>query len=292
VTIGVGFKCGDGIVIGSDSQITFENSHKYFENKIYDVRTPNWTAVFTFSDDADLMRVFWGKFLKYMEEPEHACPSSSLELMASVESTLGLLESADALSMIGALVVPNKDFLMVASSGRNIWVARDYEYTGIGESSLLRYLARFLCHESAPAYVYTCSQARLLTMYLIYCAKNYVNGCGGPINLRIVHPTGSVDTENGCDDFERRVKEIEDRLAIAGTLSFDLRTTETVLESNWRIVVEKIKTIVPRLGASILLLVLGAFFMLPLGVAKAKMVRGGVNRVFMPSTSRRSAGLR
>ncbi len=37
MTIGIGIKCTDGVVLSSDTQITFPGSHKYYESKIFTV---------------------------------------------------------------------------------------------------------------------------------------------------------------------------------------------------------------------------------------------------------------
>src|ERR1700719_3848454 len=60
VTIGVGIKCTDGIVLCADSQFTFQNSHKFYDTKIYNLhldKRPGWVC-FTFAGDPGLMDMF------------------------------------------------------------------------------------------------------------------------------------------------------------------------------------------------------------------------------------------
>src|ERR1700691_6315771 len=68
VTIGVGFLCEDGIVLCADNQITWPQSHKYYECKIYEHRTNEWSMLNTFSGDPDLVKSFNGKFRDAMSK--------------------------------------------------------------------------------------------------------------------------------------------------------------------------------------------------------------------------------
>lgn len=247
MTIGVGFLCGDGLVIGSDTQITVEGSHKFYESKIYEHRDPSWTVIMNCAGWPDVMRDFWTEFLEKMKSSPQS-PQTCSAIRRAIKEVLQDVPNIEELSILGALCIPNKEWSMVVVSGKNVGDSQEpCEFIGCGDASMLRYLRSIICHPQAPSYSYTCQQARILTAYLVYCAKRYVDGCGGDTHLRILHPNGYWDTENGFTSFEDRVRSIEERLAIASSLSFDLRTKETVLTDNWRVLAELIMQTVPKL---------------------------------------------
>ena len=62
MTIGIGFLCETGIVLCADNQITWPESHKYYECKLYPHATADWTVAMTFSGSPELMKSFNGKF--------------------------------------------------------------------------------------------------------------------------------------------------------------------------------------------------------------------------------------
>jgi hypothetical protein len=70
VTIGIGFKCIDGIVICADTQITVPESHTYYAPKIWDDRDPDnrWSLVFTYAGSPDLMDSFKDKLVQFLRE--------------------------------------------------------------------------------------------------------------------------------------------------------------------------------------------------------------------------------
>jgi hypothetical protein len=51
-----------GIVLCSDTQITFPESHKYYEHKIYPPTNPSWSIAFTYAGSPNLMKMFNLKF--------------------------------------------------------------------------------------------------------------------------------------------------------------------------------------------------------------------------------------
>ena len=62
VTIGIGFLCDAGIILGADNQITWPTNHKYYECKIYRFSFDRCPVAFTFAGNPNLMKMFHGKF--------------------------------------------------------------------------------------------------------------------------------------------------------------------------------------------------------------------------------------
>jgi hypothetical protein len=166
--------------------------------------------------------------------------------MQIVEGVLASMSSAIkaepyGLSTIGALSIPAaNEMLMIKTSNEAVCIARDFECIGAGDSSLLRFLEPLVCCPTGMGYA--AAQARLLSVYLIYQAKRYVDGCGGTTDIRVLWPHGHYDLENGAGrDIEKEIDEIESQLSIATSLSFDARVSASLLEQNWRPVIDQLK---------------------------------------------------
>jgi hypothetical protein len=141
--------------------------------------------------------------------------------------------------MLGALAIPNKEMAMIKTSNETVCIARPYEQIGVGDSALLRFLEKMVCNPTGLHYV--TDQALKLSVYLVYQAKQYIGGCGGATNIRILRPHGHFDILDGATgDSEREIEDIESRLLIAASLSFDTRVPVNTLEQNWRIVIDKL----------------------------------------------------
>jgi hypothetical protein len=245
MTIGVGFRCVDAIVIASDTQVTFGGSHKYYEEKIFEFVGPNysWSAIFNYGGLPDLMRRFAGEF----GDATHQIQITSISDLTNVIKTVFVDRifpsvagfDSEKLSMIGGLCV-NGQLSMIKTRGENLLPARDYEYVGIGDSSLIRFLSRILC--DANHQDFRSEQAALLATYLVYQAKKWVDDCGGETNLRILWPHGHRDLRDGMTkELENNMERIEERLAVAASLSFDRRAPSMIVAQNRDIVIEMLK---------------------------------------------------
>jgi len=63
VTIGIRFFCSDGIVLCSDTQVTWEQFHKDYEHKIKHYgEAEKWIVAFTYSGNPAVRKMFDDKF--------------------------------------------------------------------------------------------------------------------------------------------------------------------------------------------------------------------------------------
>ena len=142
--------------------------------------------------------------------------------------------------MIGALCIHSAEMMMIKTSRDAVCIARDYEYIGFGDSPRLRFLEAMTCEPITGGYA--TEQAFKLSTYLTHQAKMYVDGCGGATQVRILWPGGGLDVRDGlAKEAEREILEIESRLGIAVSMSFDQRVTAKILQDNWQIAIDKLK---------------------------------------------------
>jgi hypothetical protein len=223
VTIGIGFLCEDGVVLCSDTQITYPANHKYYETKLYRHSSRGWYAAFTYSGNPNLMKSFNGKFDGAMKlvPPPYSCA----KIQDAIETVLNLMDVVDSdldgLQMLcGICVAPEFSFLK--TDRKIVCLASGMEYVGVGDSSLLRYLAPLLVQTRD----YTTSQAAMLGNFLVMQAKRYVDGCGGDINGIVLKNDGKALWYSHTDQIEQRLLVLEYMLGRVATCLFDGRFSE------------------------------------------------------------------
>jgi hypothetical protein len=192
MTIGVAFRCEDGIVMCSDTQITWPESHKYYECKIYEHRFEGLTMVNTFSGDPETVKVFNEKFdgaIALIPGPYTAKKVHEL-----IEQVLEFLDNSN-FYMLCAVVIPNAEMRLLRTTGRLVREVENYDYIGAGDSSLLRYLGSLLTEclgrEIGSDYAYH------IACYFVLKAKTFIDGCGGDTNAFIVRPHGHIELRDG-----------------------------------------------------------------------------------------------
>ena len=81
VTIGIGFRCVDGVVLCADNQITFPGSHKFYERKLYQAsgKDNEWQAGFTFAGTLDLMKNFYENFVEAMQDAKPPVEAATIK---------------------------------------------------------------------------------------------------------------------------------------------------------------------------------------------------------------------
>lgn len=185
LTIGVGIKCVDGIVLCADTAITVPGSHKYYQSKLHVIDLLNSTGrvCFTFAGSPDLMNMFRDKFVDAIQTT--AFDPSPMGVRTRIESTLQqiereILNSADrggGLQLLCAISMDN-DLLLLKTSELSVHEVVFYDYVGAGDSSLIRYLTQIFLSQPVSVKV-----ASIIASYFVTKAKVFVDGCGGDTEL-------------------------------------------------------------------------------------------------------------
>ena len=228
MTIGVGFLCEDGIVLCADNQITWSQSHKYYECKIYPHGNNEWSMVNTFSGDPDLVKSFNGKFRDAMSRV--SAPYAAAKIQDVIETVLSFLAVLDDnptdLWMLCAIAIPDSELRLVRTTGKVVSEVTDYSYIGVGDSSSLRHLGQLIT--GVQFYKpYRAGQAYMLATYLVLKAKTHIEGCGGDTDAYILRPTGRVEIRNGDTyNTEQRMLRIESKVKVVASCFFDKRISD------------------------------------------------------------------
>lgn len=220
MTIGIGFLCDDGIVLCSDTQVTWERFHKYYEHKIQTHSGDGWLVSYTYSGNPSVMRMFDGKFHDAIAR--FAPPLDAPTIQNLIETVLSLLDVLDnepnALCMLCGIVISGKEMRLVHTEGKVVSTVDRHHFIGAGDSSVLRYLVPTLTQKSDG---WVAWQAVNVGVYLTLQAKRYVDGCGGDTDVMILKRNGHVQTTEPYH-LEQDLLKLEFLMGRAATGLFDL----------------------------------------------------------------------
>lgn len=191
VTIGIGFHCNDGIVICSDTEVIWEPSHKYYEHKIYPHGGADWTAVFTYSGNPTMMKMFNGKFDESVPDIEKPLDAAKIKnLIEGILFGIPMLDNdPSALSMLCGIVIPGRETRLIHTEGKIVRPVEGMHFVGTGDSSVIQYLVPTLTKHTNG---FTAWQAIHLGVYLAIQAQRYIYGCGGDIEVITIKPNGRI----------------------------------------------------------------------------------------------------
>lgn len=225
VTIGIGFLCSDGIVLCSDTQVTWEQFHKYYESKIRHGEAKKWTAAFTYSGNPAVNKMFHDKFEETIELIKDRVPLNAAGIQKAVETTLDLIDVLDrdpnALNLLCEIVIPGEDMRLVHTEGKVVSRVESQHFIGAGDSSVIRYLAPTIAKEVSSYRVW---QAINLGVYLTIQARRYVDGCGGETDVLVITPKGKICAYSLSDVYhiEQDLLKLEFLMDKAATALFDI----------------------------------------------------------------------
>jgi hypothetical protein len=225
VTIGIGFLCSDGIVLCSDTQVTWQQFHKYYEHKIRSHGGDGWTLAFTYSGNPSVMKMFDGKFANaaasYLNNPPDA--RTVQNMVETVLSTIDVLDNdPNSLCMLCGIVIPKKEMLLIHTEGKVVSTVDEHHFVGCGDSSVLRYLIPTLTKHSSG---YSAWQAVNIGVYLTLQAKRYVDGCGGDTDILILKPNGHTTTTEAYH-IEQELLKLEFLMDRTATGLFDIAMSD------------------------------------------------------------------
>lgn len=177
VTIGIGLNCTEGLVFGSDSQITRPGLNKFYDTKLFSDVKDSRTLVLVGADDLTLAKEVWDKLLEY---PTESHPETTHIAFETILNEMGRLNNDLPLQLL--LGVATADSIgLYGFTRRGINRILNYEVLGMGDSSLVRYLADSL-HDPFG----TLRESVIAAGYILKKAEHHVDGISGPMNLVVL----------------------------------------------------------------------------------------------------------
>ena len=222
MTIGVGFKCVNGIVLGADTQITWPGNHKYYENKIFarseGLSDNPWSVAFTYAGNPNLAKSFHAKFIAAI--PHIPRPVTEEKLQQAVEAVLSLFtfdSDQNVLQMIGGLVAGGEPVL-IETSGCVVNPVGQIASIGVGDSSVLRFLKPLIADGVSRV-----RPAINAAIALVLQAKRYVDQCGGDTTIVVLRRNRwyeNVDASR-INRVEQTFLRLENQIQAVATALFD-----------------------------------------------------------------------
>jgi hypothetical protein len=198
MTIGVGFECMDGIILGADRQMTSPGWHKYSEKKLFhDVENERIVALIG-GDDLSLAKELWWKLLEYPLTDWESCQIA----LASILDGMGRLSNELPLQFICGLAL-KKDVHLFGFRGKGVYPIMDeLGIICVGDSSLVRYLSR-----NVELFWQQLSDGVATATYLLKRAEEFIDGCRGPMDIIVLRPGPSITVidPNLLDDLDKRI---------------------------------------------------------------------------------------
>jgi 20S proteasome alpha/beta subunit len=210
VTIALGMKCLDGVLVAADRQITKEGGLKYQQDKILlggtIVSKFPMDFALAYAGSPDLAKNLVGKVA---EATVRACNEgvftptlvqSAIEDVLTAKDTKGL----ETLIIFGG---PNISPFMLRTRETRV-VFGKMEYIGAGDSSVLRYLADLI------KFPLPLDRAKILGAYLISAANRYIDGCGFGPDVAFIGTDGEVKRveKTEIDSYAEEFAELEKAL--------------------------------------------------------------------------------
>lgn len=205
MTIVTGFRCSDGLIIAADQQISAMGAFKYNERKIFEETQQWWSMTLAYSGLPSLAKEAWEKITKIARQLDSSVDNEKLQdVLDDVLTGMGRQYTEMELQLLIALTAGFEDSELLKFDGKGLHRADNFNFLGVGDSSLIR----FLCHTLYSPAMDTQIGANL-AIYLIHKAETHIDHCGGPINTIILTSTGYK--ELSASDIESRIKLMEER---------------------------------------------------------------------------------
>jgi len=197
VSTGVAFRCGEGIVIGTDTQYT--SSLKLPGIKLFEIHTKDATLCIAGSGRVSLIR-------KAVQLVEREISKTQTVLMDAVEDALeGTLDTIytkyidrfhgpeehrpDLALLVGAKAEETQ--VLFKSEERVTNRVDDYEVIGTG-GPLVQYIVETLTLPGG--YRKSLSGAKLVALYALKAARDYDVWSGRETSLKVLHNDGTIET--------------------------------------------------------------------------------------------------
>lgn len=179
MTIGLGFSCLDGVLMGSDRQMTAPGWHKFSERKLFcDEKTGRILALIG-GDDLGLAKEFWWKLVELPITDSASCEQALTDVLDSMRRL-----DIDLPLQFLCGIATEKDTHLFEFRGKGVYpLLDDLGVICAGDSSLIRYLSKNI--ELSMQF----SNDGVATItYLLKRAEEFIDGCYGPMDVVVLQP--------------------------------------------------------------------------------------------------------
>jgi len=197
MTIAVGFRCVDGVVLCADTQMTNRVSGmKYNDEKIHTINNfgeTNWTVAMVYSGDPNILKSFYEKVRKTLlpkrddvtlDDAREAIQTALYEVHSSSADV-----NSEYIDVICGVSIggQNPETAMFVGKRTTLYEEHGFAFAGIGDSSLTKFLLNILPIQGRGIDTKT---ALLFGVYIVGRAKEFIDGCGGQTQSLVIRDEG------------------------------------------------------------------------------------------------------
>ena len=206
MTVVVGFRCKEGIVICADRQVSSVGSFKYEEQKITKLESAGESIVFAYSGLPSLAGEARDKILAKCSDRSNEIVYEAAD--AVLTEMRRLYTDLNLQFLIGTVVL-NQEPDLIKFDGKGLHVADDYNFLGVGNSGLLRFLAETMYSPQMNV-----KDAINLAIYCVQKAEDHIDECGGLIDVSILTRGNERCESLSPESIQDRIKQMEKQEAL------------------------------------------------------------------------------
>jgi 20S proteasome alpha/beta subunit len=183
VTIVVGFRCSDGVVICADQQHTAPGAYKFNHKKLSYEEFDEFTAAFAYAGMPGIAKEAHEKITAALRQtPVSQTAIQTVQATTdAVLSQMGRLYTDLDLQMLIGVTSLRERADLLKFDGKAVHLADDFSCLAYGDSSLIRFLSDKLYSKGMNT-----KTGMNLGIYLVKKAEDYIDGCGGPIDVTVL----------------------------------------------------------------------------------------------------------
>jgi len=204
LTIVLGLRCRDGLVLCADQLMSIQGSHKYYEEKISLIDGQGWCIAFGYAGSPltskALQKSIEPKLLSLKDEDVNA-----QNIRIIVDEALGRMFSKKQYGKFDQLLVAVSgkaeppELFELRPPQRNLLPAENFTCLGVGESPLIRYLGSSVYSRDIDTDLGT-----NVGIYLVAKAIEFIEYCGGKTNVLVLRSEGVSEWLADSDIAEQR----------------------------------------------------------------------------------------
>ena len=192
MTAVIGFPYSDGIMVCSDSQLTYLNGTKYTDHKVFSGGVDSFPCLFAFADQAGLAAEVRKKIFREIAQQDQDAAVTAEDVSTIVETVMdnqGRQYVDVPLQFILAIRPKNEEPSLIHFDGKSVNIKQDEVIMiGSGHEPLARYLIDHLFSFDMDWH-----HALAFGAYIVRQAIKYTNLCGEPIEGMFLDSNGAQE---------------------------------------------------------------------------------------------------
>ncbi|MHB8755595.1 MAG: hypothetical protein ACYC92_11660 [Candidatus Acidiferrales bacterium] len=211
MTLCVGFQSGMSVVLAANRQLT-KGDLKFYETKVSAISGGDWALGFAYADSRELMGFVWDRVRRKTDRVSAEFSVFRYMLEDVLREAFERFPDADLQMLCGVSINNNQGIgsELLTMSRHGVHSTDRWEFIGIGDSPLIRYLGDTLKPMSAREEI-------ILTVYMLRHAKKYIAGVGGETDILLMEPgkPPNILEQSEIADLERAAARLDEEMETA-----------------------------------------------------------------------------